>query len=73
MSESQLVVLVEDSAREGSWNAAAWLLERRWPERWVRPSARTVVPTTAPERDLSADEPDPFADVVDISKRRRPR
>jgi len=72
MSESQLLAVVEASARAGSWNAAAWLLERRWPERWVKPSARTVA-TPAPERDLEPDEPDPFADVVDIAKRRRPR
>jgi hypothetical protein len=33
--EAELVSTVS-SAAEGEWRAAAWLLERRWPERWRR-------------------------------------
>jgi hypothetical protein len=31
------------------WTAAAWLLERRWPERWAK---RELPPTDAETRDL---------------------
>jgi hypothetical protein len=58
--------MVEASARDGSWNSAAWLLERRWPERWVKPSSRT---TATPERHDDT-ERDPIAEIIDISRRR---
>ena len=32
--EMRAVSVIQDSATKGSWRAAAWLLERRWPERW---------------------------------------
>lgn len=34
------VALVQRSARDGNWQAAAWLLERLYPERYARPSQR---------------------------------
>ena len=34
--EVQLERLVSAAATGGDWRAAAWLLERRWPERWAR-------------------------------------
>jgi hypothetical protein len=68
LSESQLLAVVEDSARDGSWNAAAWLLERRWPERWVKPSSR---PTATPERQHKDGERDQLAEIIDLAKRRR--
>jgi hypothetical protein len=68
MSEPQLLAVVEDSARDGSRNAAAWLLERRRPERWVKPSSRA---TAARERKHEDSERDPLADVIDFSRRRR--
>jgi transposase-like protein len=39
LDEAALVAIVEDGARS-SWRAAAWLLERRWPERWATASSR---------------------------------
>jgi hypothetical protein len=73
MSEAQLIGVVEDSARDGSWNAAAWLLERRWPERWLKLSSRpsAAAPIPEPPEPLEPDDPDPFADVVELAKRRR--
>ena len=72
-SESVLVARIGAAAAKGSWQAAAWLLERRWPERWMKPTERPLGPDApaapAPdERDL---DQDPFADVVDLAKRRR--
>jgi hypothetical protein len=39
------VGLILQAARSGTWSAAAWLLERRWPERWGRRRAETPAPT----------------------------
>jgi transposase len=71
-SESLLVARVGQAAAKGSWQAAAWLLERRWPERWMKPTERPL-PEAAPtpaadERDL---DQDPFAEIVDLAQRRR--
>jgi transposase len=35
-SEARDVALISKAAAEGSWQAAAWRLERRFPERWGR-------------------------------------
>jgi hypothetical protein len=40
VAESTLVAGLRDAARL-DWKAAAWLLERRWPQRWA-PAERTV-------------------------------
>ena len=64
MSESQLVAAVEDSARDGSWNAAAWLLERRWPERWLKPTERQSKPPSPRDND------DAFAEIRGLARRR---
>lgn len=34
------IALISRSARDGNWFAAAWLLERLYPERYARPSQR---------------------------------
>jgi hypothetical protein len=57
------------AAGQESWQAAAWMLERSYPDRWARPSQRDhVEPPAAP-----IPEEDPFADVVDLTERRRSR
>jgi hypothetical protein len=63
-SEVRLVALVAQQART-TWRAAAWLLERQFPERW------------GPQR-FDRDEPplvsgpgDPFAEVDELAERRR--
>jgi hypothetical protein len=67
--EVRNVGLIAAAAQE-SWQAAAWMLERSYPDRWARPSQRdlTIPPTTEP-----TPEEDPFADVVDLAERRRSR
>jgi len=35
-AEAAEVALIAQAARSGSWQAAAWLLERRHPDRWGR-------------------------------------
>jgi hypothetical protein len=39
--EARAVTQIAQAARE-NWQAAAWLLERQFPERWARPLARTT-------------------------------
>ena len=60
MTEAELVAVVENAAREGSWNAAAWLLERRYRTRWGK---KQPVPKPAPEPVR-----DPLAAVVEIAR-----
>lgn len=35
-AEEYLLGLIQGAAEGGSWQAAAWILERRHPERWAR-------------------------------------
>jgi hypothetical protein len=66
-----LVARIAQAAGKGSWQAAAWLLERRFPERWMKPTERPLPEApAAAAADDNLDE-DPFADVVDLAKRRR--
>jgi hypothetical protein len=62
-SEVVLVIRIARAAERGSWQAAAWLLERQWPERWARPAHRP--PESEPPLE------DPFADVIALAKRPR--
>jgi transposase len=63
-SEARNVALIAQAAAT-NWLAAAWLLERQYPERWARPSQREKPgePDTAPT--------DPFAEVDELAQRRR--
>lgn len=69
-SETVLVARIAGAANKGSWQAAAWLLERRFPERWMKPTERPLPDTPAQPEPAAADE-DPFADVVSLAQRRR--
>lgn len=56
--ELRNVALIAQAARGGSWAAAAWLLERHYPERWGRVLRTSVEPATelAPTTSDSLDE-----------------
>jgi hypothetical protein len=43
VGEERLVRTIVETARE-DWRAAAWLLERRYPERFGRPGRRAAEP-----------------------------
>lgn len=58
------VALVQRAARDGNWLAAAWLLERLYPDRYARASQRD---DTKPQMPLAADALD------DLEKRRAAR
>lgn len=57
------------TAAQTSWQAAAWLLERQYPDRWGRPSVRLR------EEDIEGPvlpaAVDPFAEVDELAARRR--
>lgn len=64
-AEPRLVALVAQAART-QWRAAAWLLERRHPERWSE-RGRPLAPASPPDLD------DPFREVDELAERRRER
>ena len=68
LSEPRLVAYIARTATESlsGWRAAAWLLERRYPERWGpvrRPEAEQA------DGRVRAD--DPFSEVDELAERRR--
>jgi hypothetical protein len=67
-AEARQVAVVAGAARQ-SWQAAAWWLERRYPERWARASQREK---DGVEPELAAGS-DPFAEVDELARRRRER
>jgi hypothetical protein len=36
-AEQLLIAKIQRAASEGTWTAAAWMLERRWSDRWKKP------------------------------------
>lgn len=47
LTEARMVVALAKAAALGEWRAGAWMLERRWPERWAdRDSAAPSVRPT---------------------------
>jgi transposase len=66
-AEPGLLAAIVAASQRGSWQASAWILERRWPERWARPPRRQEepIPTSEPVAD------DPFAEVDELAARRR--
>lgn len=66
-AEEGLVAAIILASKRGSWQAAAWILERTAPERWAKPS-RT---RTLEERPRVLVGPDPFEELDEIAARRR--
>jgi hypothetical protein len=66
LAEERLVAQVAAGAKT-NWRASAWLLERRYPERWgaPRPQEEPVPPAVGAA--------DPFAEVDMLAARRRAR
>jgi hypothetical protein len=56
------------NAATTSWQAAAWMLERQYPDRWARVSQREKEEPTSPA-DLT--DEDPFREVDELAERRR--
>jgi transposase len=59
-------------AASESWQAAAWLLERQYPERWGRPSSPQRQEAEDADVATAADD-DPFREVDELAERRRSR
>lgn len=41
-AEGNYLGIIKDAAKSGTWQAAAWYLERRYPERWGRRDYRDI-------------------------------
>lgn len=63
-------VAVIASAANDNWQASAWLLERRHPQRWARASQREK---DEPAAVVAPGPDDPFAEVDELAQRRRQR
>lgn len=63
------------AAASESWQAAAWMLERQYPERWGRVSVRFRDEAPPSEQPVTpaTDDDDPFAEVDELAERRRTR
>lgn len=61
--EARNVALIANAARK-DWKAAAWLLERHFPDRWAGPRGRSLDSSIHPE-DFAAGEASAGPDVVD--------
>jgi hypothetical protein len=71
--EARNVAAIAAAARE-NWQAAAWLLERQYPDRWGRSSVRMRdTPEDAEQVERTADPNDPFAEVDQLAEMRRRR
>jgi hypothetical protein len=72
--EALLVGRVMAAANDGSWQAAAWLAERRFPGRWTRKSISedTRLPSTDRPAKRASDDPfDALDNVEPIDKKRK--
>jgi hypothetical protein len=62
-SEARLVALIAQAASKGNWRAAAFILERRYPERWARRERPVIEPPPVTD--------DPFREIDELAARRR--
>jgi hypothetical protein len=73
--EVRAVAAIAQAARK-NWQAAAWLLERQYPERWGRTPMRmreSPAPVEQPAAEPEPSEPDPFAELDDLAALRARR
>ncbi len=73
-AEARLVALIA-RAGERHWQAAAWILPRRFPETWSlarqgRPPSAEPLPTPGGESDLDASDPDTRRLLSELLRRR---
>jgi len=67
--EARNLTIISQAAPD-NWQAAAWLLERMYPERYARPSQREQAAASAP---LPPTDRDLFAEVDDLAAARAAR
>lgn len=65
-SEALQVERISRAANNGSWQAAAWLLERRYSERWAKPADRRKLASDDTEKPADA-----FEEFDELAPRRK--
>lgn len=70
--EALNVAAIAREARGGNWQAAAWMLERQWPERWARPSQREHYIDRLSDVPVRPED-DPFSELDELAAARRRR
>jgi len=68
-AEARSVAQIARAAAD-DWRAAAWLLERGFPDRWGRPAERERIIEVPAEAPAASEEADPFAEVDELAARR---
>jgi hypothetical protein len=61
------LALIEQAAREGNWQAAAWKLERRYPETYGRTFNKLAVTDATGEKDGTLTLKVIYDDAIDVT------
>lgn len=66
-SEVRDVALIDKAATDGSWQAAAWKLERKYPQRWGRLTRTEITGADGGELKVTVDHRQTLRDVLGLT------
>ena len=71
--EATHVARITAAAQQGDWHASAWFLERSYPERWGKGTARVAVDETEAEASTEPKPLSPLEEVDELAAKRERR